>query len=58
MIRFDPIEDGRMYLGFTRVELDEILLVLESRLPDEKVTKWIDSLAMAFEKEQSKGARK
>lgn len=58
MIRFDRIEDGRMYLGFTRVELDEILLVLENHLPDEKVTKRIDSLAMAFAKEQSKGARK
>lgn len=29
MIQFDWIEDDRMYLGFTRVELDEILLVLE-----------------------------
>lgn len=58
MIQFDRIEDDRMYLGFTRAELDEILLMLEKHLPDEKVTNRIDALAMVFAKEQSKGARK
>lgn len=55
MIQFDRIEDDRMYLGFKRAELDEILLVLEKQLPDEKVTNRLDALAMFFAKEQNKG---
>lgn len=58
MIRFDRIEDDRMYLGFTRVELDEILSMLEKQLPENEVTNRLDELAMVFAKELNKGARK
>lgn len=58
MILFDRIEDDRVYLGFTRVELDEILSVLEKQLPEDEVTKRLDVLAMFFAKELNKGVGK
>lgn len=54
MIRFDRIEDDRIYLGFTQVELDSILTVLEKHLPDEEVTNRIDRLAMGFHSKQNR----
>lgn len=54
MIRFDRIEEDRMYLGFTEVELDVILTTLEKHLPENEVTRRIDALAMHFMKERRK----
>lgn len=54
MIRFDRIEEDRMYLGFTEVELDVILTILEKHLPENEVTKRIDALAMHFMQEKRK----
>ncbi|MDN3429206.1 hypothetical protein QL992_17965 [Microbacterium sp. APC 3898] len=51
MIQFDRIENNRVYLGFTQVELDSILSLLEKHLPDEEITKRLDVLAMVFKKE-------
>lgn len=50
MIRFDRIENDRLYLGFTESELDKILVVLEKHLPDEQVTDRLDALYMTFRK--------
>lgn len=52
MIQFDRIENDRMYLGFTEVELDEILMLLEKHRPDEGITNRIDVLAMVFRQKQ------
>lgn len=54
MIRFDRIEEDRMYLGFTEVELDVILTTLEKHLPEHEVTRRIDALAMQFMQERRK----
>lgn len=54
MIHFDRIEEDRMYLGFTKVELDLILTTLEKHLPEDEVTRRIDALAMHFMQERRK----
>ncbi|MBD8016838.1 MULTISPECIES: hypothetical protein [Planococcus] len=58
MIQFDRIENNRVYLGFTQVELDSILSLLEKHLPDEEITKRLDVLAMVFKKESDPKKRR
>lgn len=48
MIRFDRIEEDRMYLGFTQKEIDLIVSLLEEHRPDEEITNRLDVLAMIF----------
>lgn len=55
MIQFDRIESDRLYLGFTEIELDEILTLLEKHQPDEEITNRIDVLTMVFRQAQQKG---
>lgn len=54
MIQFDRIENDRMYLGFTEIELDEILTLLEKYRPDDEITNRIDRLAMGFHAKQNR----
>lgn len=54
MIRFDRYEEDRVYLGFTEVELDVILTVLEKHLSEDELTRRIDALAMQFHKNKQK----
>jgi len=54
MIHFDRIEKDRIYLGFTRVELDSIVALFEEHLPEEEITKRLDVLAMTFEKKKGR----
>ncbi|WP_211656072.1 hypothetical protein [Planococcus alpniumensis] len=53
MIQFDRIENDRVYLGFTLMELDAILLVLEKQQPDGEITNRLDALAMVFHQKQA-----
>ncbi len=53
MIQFDRIENDRVYLGFTQVELDAILLVLEKQPPVGEITTRLDALAMVFHRRQA-----
>ena len=55
MIQFDRIENDRMYLGFTEIELDEILTLLEKHQSDGEITNRIDVLATIFRQAQQKG---
>lgn len=57
MIQFDRIENDRVYLGFTQVELDAILLVLEKQQPDDEITNRLDVLAMVFHQKQVENKR-
>ena len=52
MIRFDRIEEDRMYLGFTQKEIDLIVSLLEEHRPDEEITNRLDVLAMTFMKKR------
>jgi hypothetical protein len=55
MIQFDRIENDRMYLGFTEIELDEILTLLEKHQSDGEITNRIDVLSTIFRQAQQKG---
>lgn len=59
MIRWDRVEDDRVYLGFTKEELGWIVSALEEHRPDEEITDRLDALAMAFiqRHEQKKDSR-
>lgn len=50
MIQFDRIENDRIFLGFTAIELDKILTLLEIHQPDSEITNRLDVLGMVFTK--------